>query len=164
MSWSNCINTSSYVTCKNQLNKWSINHNYVLWYRDIVWNSSTIVPATLKINFRVRKKNFNPDKATVLFTTSSRKRFVSLLHNVDGTECNIWVGIFDSSLTRDANNETTNVRMITKTQENICSGFNVIFSSYFVEQIEYQISARTRSISCDNMSDILAYNWKNKTF
>lgn len=77
-----------------------------------------MVPATLKINVRVRKKNLRPDKAMQLLATSSRNRFVSVFHKLDGTECKIMIGFFDSSCTLDANIETQKVRMITKIREN----------------------------------------------
>lgn len=75
------------------------------------------LPAMFKINFRVMKKNSLPDNATLLLTTSSKNRFASGFHWQDGTERNIFNGFLDSSLTWAANNETANVRMITKIHE-----------------------------------------------
>lgn len=77
-----------------------------------------MVPAILKINFRVRKKNSIPDKVTVLKRTSSKSRLASVLNELDGTARRILIGFFDSSWIRAANSETANVRKIKKIKEN----------------------------------------------
>lgn len=65
---------------------------------------------TLKINFRVIKKNLIPDSAMVSRTISSKNRFVSVSHDCDGKIRKILIGFFDSSLMHVAENETTDAR------------------------------------------------------
>lgn len=77
----------------------------------------TIVPAMLKINSRVKKKNFNPDNDTELLTISLNSRFDSVFHESAEMERKIQIGFVDSSLIRAANNDTANVRIIRKTSE-----------------------------------------------
>lgn len=76
------------------------------------------VPATLKINFRVRKKNFMPDKATRLERMSPKNRFVSAFHKCDGTSRRTSIGFCDSSLIAAARSDTANVRKMRKVNEN----------------------------------------------
>lgn len=75
----------------------------------------TTVPAMLKTNFRVRKKNCNPDNAIELLTTSLNRRFDSVFHESAEIERKIQIGLVDSSLTRAANSETASVRMMENT-------------------------------------------------
>lgn len=78
----------------------------------------TIVPAIANISLRVKKKNRIPDNAIVSLVKWSKNRFVSASHESEGTERNILSGSFDSSLMRAAQNDTTNPRMMRKTNEN----------------------------------------------
>lgn len=115
-----------------------------------------------KINFRVMKKNSLPDNATLLQTTSSKKRFASGFHWWDGTERKIFIGFLDSSLTWAANSETAKVRMITKTQEKTTLTMSVLwfhFFCYFQMKIVYQKSVKTRNIACDNTLEVV---WNHK--
>lgn len=76
-----------------------------------------IVPAILKISFRVRKKNCKPDSEIELLTTSLNSRFDSVFHESAEIDRKIQIGRVDSSLTRAANNDTARVRAIEKASE-----------------------------------------------
>lgn len=65
----------------------------------------------LRINFRVKKKNCNPDSAIELLTTSLNSRFDSVFHESAEIDRKIQIGFVDSSLTRAANNDTASVRV-----------------------------------------------------
>lgn len=70
------------------------------------------------MSFRVRKKNLQPDKATVSLTTSSEKRKASLHQECRGIARSTTIGFFDSSWMYDANSETATVLVIRKISEN----------------------------------------------
>lgn len=67
-----------------------------------------------KINFRVKKKNRNPDRATQLLIISLSSRFDSDFHESPEIERKIHIGFVDSSWIRAAQNATMNVRMMRK--------------------------------------------------
>lgn len=82
---------------------------YNLLFSPLHEKSVTVHLLTVKMSFRVRKKNFNPDKATVSLTTSSEKRYASLHHDCFGIARNTLIDFFDSSWMYDANSETATV-------------------------------------------------------
>lgn len=84
---------------------------WISFFRLIIWKHVNLL--TVNTNFRVTLKNLIPDKATSSFTTSFKKRSVSMFHDRENTSRRIWIGFFDSSFTLAIENDAAHIRSIT---------------------------------------------------